>query len=387
MDDDWASDSGDDLGDLSALPEIPVPEPPAKPAPPPLAVPPVNAWTSPNQSGDVRAAVRTRPPVSSPARPAGRRDHFPFNTPTTPTDRSARPNGSARGITLYVSNLPFETNEAQIAAFFSAAGVDPAAVHLSRHADTGNIKAAFVTLQPDTSPQLALSLNGRQLGSRSLHIKIEGSDRDRRSANRDYNHARDRDRDRSSHTPSYSGSFGGRERRAAEDAPNAWGSTSWNDRSSAAASKNFESTSERRDRANDSRDAKIPSTRTDAQQPQDPTIPTGPPTPGRKKLQLKPRTKPPPVIEVDRRTVDAPNQPKSAPVIMQKQTSSERPTFRASTAPKKQIDKDGEWTNARESGIARSPAVNHSSSKKEDSSKRPVLLNAFAALGVDDTEL
>lgn len=387
MDDDWASDGDEEagLGDISAIPEVKIPEQTRKPVQPPLrSIPPVNAWAvrPPNDGHD---AIRhpTRLPKQGLTPRQSRRDN---NKPSLSGsfERTERPNsrinsasGSSRPVTLYVTNLPFDANESTITAFFESHGVRFANVRITRYSDTGNIKAAFVPLLPEQNVEHALSVDGRSLGSRKIHVKIDGTDGSRR-----------RDRPGSLGSVSYGGSFGGRERR--EKSTNSWGAGSWSDRPSASVDALDRRMSDRKDEG-----------RRDSSQIPDPSIPTGPPPAGRKKLQLKPRTKPLPVLDIDKRAIDPPTTPASAPPVSGREENGSRrlsnldsekgtkpsknPLVRGQQSPGSGAA-DESWTAAKETGVTRLSSLNPSSNKKEDDSKRPVLLNAFAALQVNDSD-
>lgn len=333
MDDEWGSDDGVDqgLGDISAIPEVELPDPIPDPNPPKakqeaLAIPARNAWEKKSGSGDFRHLMR-EPPASAPAvvRGQGRRDAFnsfankdqdhgmggprknyrsaPNGGPSGSLDGFGG-GGGGRGTVLYVSNLPFETNENEISSFFQTA-CDVSDVRLSYHSDTGNIKAAFVTLLQGQPADPALSLDGRLFGGRSLHVKIEGSDR--------------RNRERGSYgsggygangsgtggsygSPYGGSSFSSRDRRSSSGG-GGWGGSGGS----------YEAPSSSRtdrDQPGENRGA--------GRQNDDPTIPTGPTPAGRRKLQLKPRTKPPPTLEIDHRAIDGvkKSEPASAPPVL-----------------------------------------------------------------------
>lgn len=422
-DDDWASDGQEEsgLGDLSAIPEVKVPLNRAEPeeASKKKAVPPQNAWTKPNQSGDVRAPQQPVRQAQPPPRSLPRRD-IPFSNPGARTPERADRNSAAqdarnnirsssstsfgRPLVLYVTNLPFSTNELEIAAFFAEQGVPNAEVRLTRHNDSGNIKAAFVTVRSDLRNE-GLAVDGKNFGSRTMHVKVEGTDGNRRG-NRD----RERpDRERSGYTAaqSYGGAFGGRDRRSAEDSNqgSAWGPSTPGNRMQSS----FEPAADRRsgDYSGRVRDAPLAN---------DPTIPTGPTPTGRKKLQLKPRTKPLPVLDVDPRAIDPPSKPSSAAPASTAQRSDTnngsggvrpfaRGSQRAKKAPNPQDsttsrqdastikDKDGAkpetadtsegWESAKDTAAPRNLGPGQTSSKKDDGSNRPMFGNAFAALGGD----
>lgn len=138
---------------------------------------------------------------------------------------------------------------------------------------------------------------------------------------------------------------------------------------------------------------------TEREQRADPTIPTGPPPAGRKKLVLKPRTKPPPVLEVDTRAIDGPLRSGAGatppPTVPSggRGDAAER-TGKVGTFGARRTGSAGrgeKWTVGKESvpgKIAPGKIVPaQAAAKKEDDSKRPVLLNTFAALEVNDTDV
>lgn len=410
--DDWGSDelnSDTDLGDISALPEVKVPEPPPqahKPARPALAIPPVNAWTQRRESGDARVG---RHPLSAPPRssaststPPGvpRKDnHFAERDRSRKSPLPAsRPNQrsnshSQRGTTLYVTNLPLDTNEQQVAEFFKSCAVSN--VRLTYYNDTGNIKAAFVTLQPEEDPQKALALNGQVLANRALHVKIDGSDRrgprDRAYGSSGFGPAASPN-SANAHSnayaaPSYGGSFGSRERRA----PTA--NATQGNTNTAASSVVSPPPGIPSPNTNESKGVERAER---AAQPADPTIPTGPTPAGRKRLQLKPRTKPLPTLEIDHRAIGDTRSrtPNSAPPALRNGARTDMQPTSKSTAKQLSHGKqngprpDGmqqRRTPAREGHNAqgRAPSARSTSEKVDDTSK-PTLHNAFAILGVDE---
>lgn len=401
--DDWGSDAGDDLGDISAIPDVQVPEPPPKPAHV-AAIPATNAWTRADQSGDVRSG-RGAPA----ARPVGRQGFGSFGAGGgAPPPRggfsgaervphpSAGGGGAARGVTMYVSNLPFDTDESEIADFFGACGVGSSDVRITRHSDTGNIKAAFVSLRPDQSTEAALACDGQPMRNRPVHVKVEGSDR----AGGGGRSGGGRDRDRGGYGgsyggsggggASYGGSFGGRERREESGGGGGWGGGGWG------GSGGFEPAGDRGGHGDGGRGDRDGGRggRGDGTQAMDPTIPTGPPPAGRKKLQLKPRTKPLPVLEIDERAISGPRSGSTAsPAFSRDGARPSAPVARAgrdSDLPSSGPPTSGRWTNAREAGdtipAAKATAATSPTAKKDEEGSKPVLLNTFAALEVKDSE-
>lgn len=538
MDDDWASDTDEGFGDF-AVPEVNLPTPPPKPVAP---APPVNVWAAP-ASGDARLATRLRHQAaqrpsprsltqdprrlnaSSPGRQLGPAPgfapprqqpltyaspgsaesiatlyvtHLPFNThegdiaaffakcgvtdadvritrhsdtgnikaafvtvrgdinrdealamdgvklggrgggrgvyvkidgatgpaPGFPAPRQqpASPIAAAAGgptATLYVTHLPFGTHEGEIAAFFGNCGVTPADVRITRHSDTGNVKAAFVTTRGDINRDAALAMDGAKLSGRSVHVKIDGAGRGGGGQ-----------RERSGY------GFGSRDRRGDEllsaggaggHRETGWSSGGWVDRSGPGG---FDGGA-RGDKVREGWTGAggrggAGSGKGPAEQREDPTIPTGPPPAGRKKLVLKPRTKPPPVLEVDTRAIDgvkpsAPvvasqpkdgvdkrsvankfatrqhSGPKKTPVSAQSETwtsakdgataqpKGEEWSTPRDGAPRVQAEK---WSNTKDGPAARMSGQTQSANKKEDETKkRPILLNTFAALEVNDSDV
>lgn len=398
MDEDWASD-GDDDGDLvdtSNLPPIPEVEVAVSTSSVSEPSPPPNAWK--NQSGDVRLATRLGAgqnqtpsqiqPTANKFRngPPPRRDNIPRSAPPPSGARNNSTNNPGRAfsnvgrssswgasgnneVTYYVTNLP-QTNENDIASFFADHGINTISVRITRHADSGNFKAAFVTVNQSQCQQ-GLDLDGTMFGSRTMHIKIDGVDRDNRRNGRDRG---------GFNSVSYGGAFG-RDRRGFEDSGNT-GTRNWsssNNGNRISNNQGSDGPSDRRFR-ND-RDGTRPNRGTGGgrdQLPKDSTIPTGPVPSGRKKLQLKPRTKPPPVLEVDQRAIDP---PRSTGV-----GSSSFPVPKKTGSEKKMPEDTEEWEMAKDTGAPRAPVPRQNGGKKEDDSKRPVLLNTFAALEINDTD-
>ncbi len=358
--DDWGSDEGGDLGLALDLPDVEITKPAPVPvsAPPAPVVPAVNAWTQRRESSDVRKIYRGpvstqsaenrpaaphQPPRSAP--PAGRTSSG-YGAP--PGNFSGATGGRSKGVTLYVSNLPYRCEAREIQNIFSRAGC--AEVRLTHHSDTGNVKAAFVELAQGVDPENALALNGFNFEGRSIHVKIDGAGRSGGSG-----------RGRSSYGSSGFGPGGrdGRERHDRGSGGGHWGGSSYEPAGSGG-----------KDRSDRDRPQAI-----------DPTIPTGEAPPGRKKLQLKPRTKPLPVFKVDKSALAEPTRPKT------------------SAMPRG----EGAWTRASSNGSARqlprsTPLAN--TGKKDDGDKvasrlgnlringgekpQPVRKNVFAVLGGED---
>lgn len=458
MDDDWASegDEGQGLGDF-AIPEISVPDPPPKPpqspatppVPPPSAAPtlPVpNAWASANSSSDARLATRLRnaaniraAPPSAAAATAGVANHRPASSvpvsqsdprrwplPTPNDTRSARPvpslphmpspqssvavppppssqqqqpqqqqqrtlpmslpqgaspqRGASAVSVLYVTHLPAEVTEHDVAGFFARCGVSVPDVRITRHSDTGNVKAAFVTVRGEANWEMALALDGAKLMGKSLYVKIDGADR-RGATQRDRGYG-----------------FGGRDRAETGRAEGMWGERP---------NSSFDGGSERRDARSKGRG------RSFGEQREDPTIPTGPPPAGRKKLMLKPRTKPLPVLEVDKRAIDGPKSSGGVTSSLGNDGNGRGEDFERETRPMSLGRRTGgggrgggpasgeKWSTLSREGGSQKGSVTKSSAgkgsvgkgkewvnKKDDDNKnRPVLLNAFAALEVNDTDV
>lgn len=399
MDEDWASD-GDEDGDLvdtSNLPPIPQVEVAVSTSSVSEPSPPPNAWN--NESGDVRLATRlgagyNQPPpnnqsISGKFRngSALRRDNIPRSAPPVSSARNNSNNnpgrafaGSGRSsswgapandeVTYYVTNLP-QTNENEITSFFANHGINTISVRISRHADSGNFRAAFVTVNQSQCEQ-GLALDGTMYGSRTMHIKIDGADRDNRRNGRDRG---------GFNTVSYGGAFG-KDRRGFEDSGNT-GTRNWSSSNNMNRNSNNQGSDGNSDRRfRNDRDTTRPNRsmgRGRDQLPKDSTIPTEPVPSGRKKLQLKPRTKPLPVLEVDQRAIDP---PRSTGV-----GSSSFPVPKKPESAEKKIPEDNEkWEMAKDTGASRAPVPRQNSGKKEDDSKRPVLLNTFAALEINDTD-
>ena len=331
-----------------------------------------------------------------------------------PSSPASAPTGSTT--TLYVFHLPFDTSEAEIANLFSHCAVTPADVHLTHHNDTGNIKAALVTVRGDENLNAGLAVDGAKLSGRPVHVKVDG-DRRGGGGQRERSGYGFGSKDRRMEAMPSSSPYGGQR-------DSTW-SSGWTDRSG---SGGFDQ-SPRGERGGEGRSAGASrgaavTPRGASDQREDPTIPTGPPPAGRKKLVLKPRTKPPPVLEVDTRAIDGvkPSAPSSvsqprrrfensdpSKTLAMRQSSSPSVTAPLSedanpnakemtpadpkvekwTTPKDAAAKtQGErWSSAKEGAPQKASGTTQGSNKKDDDSKkRPVLLNTFAALEVNDTD-
>lgn len=397
MDDDWATDGeGDGLGDLSDIPQVelppalkkassePVPLPPANIQP---STPPRNAWANPTQSDHIRAPPQNQQPNLN---------RLQNSLPTALQSNihsNSHPN-NPHSTSLYAANLPYQTNEQAIQDFFTNYEVNVLNIRLLKHPNTVKIKAAIISIAADHL-QKALATDGKLFGGRAMHVKIEGTD-SRRGRERERD--RDRDRDRiHTRTASFGSSFPSR--------PTS--NPSWQDRGPGSS---FDSQFNRRQSdpiREDRRNRISPAS--------DPSIPTGPPPAGRKKLNLKPRTKPPPQLQVDQRVVDSTKTVQSPPSA---KTSQEDETpMPAAAKPEGQFRKviNGErfskgdrssprfdkfdrrdrgrrdlqddttsWSSPKETSLPRPNS--QTSLKKEDDSKRPVLLNTFAALELNDPD-
>ncbi|PXF45760.1 hypothetical protein BWQ96_04528 [Gracilariopsis chorda] len=408
MDDDWASEGEEEgLGDLSDIPDVdlpvqiktPLPEP--TPQPPAPVVPRQNAWTKPNQSQQVRSAVQS--PAQHQQQPQGRALHrrqnsFPasfgsnLERPSQPAPRHQPRSHTGPTTTLYVTNLPYQTHEQAIGDFFTASSVHVVGIRLVKHPDTGNIRAALVTVVADHVPK-ALAVDGRMFGGRTIYVKIDGTD-GKRGARGERSQSRN---------PSFGSSFGTR-------APPLNGnarSSSWHDRGPG-----HSIDSQLTRRASDNRDDRRSRL---APLAKDPSIPVGPPPAGRKKLQLMPRTKPPPELQVDQRAISQQKPPQSAMPAPGRQDSEKFSQNRAGPPPRRVNSYGGErsstrgdrssdrfdrvdrrdrgprmddsrnkWTNSKETATSRPSS--QPTAKKEDDSKRPVLQNTFAALDIKDPD-
>ena len=76
------------------------------------------------------------------------------------------------GTRLYVGNLPFETDEAQLRALFEEAGRQVTEVKIVMDRDTGRPRGfAFVEMASQTDAQAAITtLNGKEVGGRALTV-------------------------------------------------------------------------------------------------------------------------------------------------------------------------------------------------------------------------
>jgi RNA recognition motif-containing protein len=73
---------------------------------------------------------------------------------------------------LYVGNLPFDTNEAQLRALFQEGGRQVSEVKIITDRDTGRPRGfAFVEMGSQADAEAAVnSLNGREFGGRALTV-------------------------------------------------------------------------------------------------------------------------------------------------------------------------------------------------------------------------
>lgn len=353
---DWGDDDDDlgGIGGLDALPDVELPEVA------PSAPPPENAWAAAKQSPDVRRPVlRGAPPVTSgvPAARVALSKEGLGGAGSPPRGFGGGSNdvrsgggggggfergagggggygggggggGGSQAATLYCSNLPFETDEAQIAQFFADFGANPGSVNIQRHSDSGNIRAALVKCaSPEAAEAAVEALNNRDFGGRSMRIKVDGSDR-RGGSGGGYGgggggggYGGGMDSGGGGRRSYGSSGFGG-------GAPRDGGGDQWGGggggggrsgerKGYGGESGQFEPSGggggygggggggygggRDGDRGGDRRERRGPGMQAD-----DPTIPVGPVSEGRKKLVLKPRTKPPPVLEIDRRLIDPP---------------------------------------------------------------------------------
>lgn len=73
---------------------------------------------------------------------------------------------------LYVGNIPFSVDEAQLRTLFSAYG-DIAELSIIMDRDTGRPKGfAFITFVSQQAAEKALEQNGRDLGGRPLKVNM-----------------------------------------------------------------------------------------------------------------------------------------------------------------------------------------------------------------------
>jgi RNA recognition motif-containing protein len=74
---------------------------------------------------------------------------------------------------LYVGNLPFQTEEADLQALFSQAGT-VSSINVVRDRDTGRARGfAFVEMANDTDAQTAIDqFNDRPFGGRNLTVNV-----------------------------------------------------------------------------------------------------------------------------------------------------------------------------------------------------------------------
>lgn len=332
MAEEWAEldgTAGLDLDNLT-LPEVELPDVEVAPK----GIPPENAWTKPKQysesrrqSGDIRVHKET-----SYAGNFGRGgvSHDNVHGSSASSFTSNRRNGRASGnsepsdSSLFVTNLPFDVTEDVIARFFDDFNVAQNDVYLVRHSNSKDIKGAVVQLKSAQEAQNAIDvLDHKQLHNRAVRVRIDNFER-RNNGGFPSAHAANAPpgygdavagRDRKSYTSSgfsnssfggdpssrdgFSGgnSAGGRERRGYGGAGG-----QYEPAGSSSHGNGFGGIGKERDEAGrGSRDR-----RRSGLQADDPTIPQGPTPEGRKRLQLKPRTKPLPTLEIDTRAIDSP---------------------------------------------------------------------------------
>lgn len=381
--DDWASGSEEEgFGDISAIPEVQMPDPPSRPAPPAPANPPKNAWTSAG-SNDIRSAPNgfrdsangIRAPQNDFRAAAGDLRGGPR---PRPVQRAAPAGPPAQ---LHVSNLPPDISEQAIISFFASENVPVLYVRLLRQQESRSPRIAIVTVRPDTF-NTGLALNGHELASRVLAIRVDNHPPARQ------HQQRHQPVPTTHHRPGY----GFRDTdRTREQRPGA----TWTERERSPQqydNRPFDyrqSGDGRRPQAGNA----FPENR--PRNPADPTIPTGPPPAGRKKLQLKPRTKPPPKLEVDQRAIGGPVRPAGAGSPPVRNASDARagrfPAPSRKAASQEQGKDDVTWDEANTAKEqSPRPAANEqaqSSQSKEEDPKRPVLLNTFAALEVNESDM
>lgn len=427
--DDWASDDEADLGDIGAELDLPQVELPPQPEPAAPVIPAVNAWSQPRQRGDARSLL---PPGAGPGPrggggPPGRRtfDNGPGyqrrDDRGPPPQRGSGGPGGAHGgggqgrpTVLYVSNLPSRTDENEIGSMFHNCGVSE--IRVTHHSDTGNVKAAFVTIAAGTDPGPALGVDGSMLGNRPMHVKIDGSDRPRGGGGGGGG------RERAAYGSGgfgvngggggggyggssyggggggYSGGgggFGGR-RSNGDGGGGAWGGSAYEP----AGGRDGARGDRDRDRGGRDREPRV--------QQFDPTIPTGPPSAGRKKLNLKPRTKPAPKLDIDHRAIgDKPratgefSRPGSrgdsriGDTRMQRQVSetsqvsqeSNKSTDAKGDKQFKTVKTGGSWDqkkSGKDEAALSSKLAGTKIADKSDDAPKPSLKNTFALLGEGD---
>lgn len=87
------------------------------------------------------------------------------------------------GTRLYVGNLPFDTDEAQLRTLFSEGGRQVSEVKIITDRDTGRPRGfAFVEMGSQADAEAAVSaLNGREFGGRALTVNEAREQAPRRS--------------------------------------------------------------------------------------------------------------------------------------------------------------------------------------------------------------
>lgn len=313
MEDDWASDDGDGLGDISDLPPVDLStlqisnaSPPpdsasptnATPSLPPAPLP--NAWgSSPgSRSNDVRLMKSFRslpqsvphPPLhgelASSVRPPGT-PSVPFLPPhsTSPT-RAPGPAKPSQGVSVFVHNLPYDTMQGEIDTFFRREGFPPVNINILRNSDTNRVVGATIRFEPLVLLQNVLNLNGSMYNGRKLRLRPDDpSRRSQRSYQTNHfirngsNHHLQQQNAHAHSSPMLQQPPASQDRRPPRVSENEFRGQ----QSACDADENL---------------TNFANNRTPFSNP--------PVSTGRRKLQLKPRTKPMPVLDVDHRAIDMP---------------------------------------------------------------------------------
>jgi RNA recognition motif. (a.k.a. RRM, RBD, or RNP domain) len=230
-----------------------------------------------------------------------------------------------------MSNLPYEASENDVVGFFAEYGVTLQDVSLQRRAETGQVHAAVVKFRDATTASGAMGLDGAQFGGRTAHLKIDGADRRSSGGSRGGGFSSGNFVPHGvSSPPGYgdAGQWGGRERRSygssgfggaspRDGAGDGGGFGSRERKGYGGSSGQYEPAGAHHGGGPGGRDREDGGSgrerRGPGMQADDPTIPQGPPPEGRKRLQLKPRTKPPPKLDIDTRQIDPPARSHAAP--------------------------------------------------------------------------
>lgn len=428
MADDWGDfDDNDelDINDL-VIPEVHIsePEPAVKPAVKPAA-PPENPWNKQKHLSQVLSGssdVRIQQGTSN-LGGASQGDSSQNPTPASyassvSSPRSAASSGgfprgkhSAPDSKIVIRGLPSNISEDQVAEFLQQRNISPSEIVLVPPKSTNGIYSAVIQLaDADVAQKAVIELDGQRFAGRAVGVRVESMERHGNggispvyiSSTPSYQGESLGYKDRRSYGSSNFGSpgfssrsfggtgnsggrdtaFGGRDKRffTASGTASDFSGSSFRGNGHGLTGKDWGAS------GHTSKDR-----RRSTSQAEDPTIPQDPPPEGRKKLQLKPRTKPIPAFEVDSRAIDAP--------------STDRPRFtRTETGGTPQRENELSRTasssvagtrrnglpESSESRVTNSSTLNNGvraggASANGASDSAPPLANKFAALSMEES--